>query len=70
MKNIIVFVLNIFCIVITELHKGRMFKYEKVLLVLVCDMHFYASCFLYSLNNNEGMSNSNGNGDGTHFWRF
>ena len=35
--------------IITELNRGRMFESEKVLLVLVCEVHFWVSCFLYAL---------------------
>ena len=30
-------------------NRGRMFKSGKVLLVLVCEIHIWVSCFLYSL---------------------
>ena len=32
----------------TELIKGRMFNSEKVLLVFVCEIHSWVSCFSYS----------------------
>ena len=32
-----------------ELDRGKILKTEKVLLVLVCEIHFWVSCFLYSL---------------------
>ena len=37
------------CTVHTELKRGRMLNSEKVLLVLVCEMHFWVKFFLYSL---------------------
>ena len=33
----------------TKLNKGRVFNSGKVLLVLFCEIHFWVSCFLYSI---------------------
>ena len=46
-SKLLLFLVNVVC---TELKRGRMLYHQKVLLVLVCEMHFWVSCFLYSLD--------------------